>query len=213
LGGVSCPVEGPARGQLKSLLLATVACMGDARTGEARAVAERLVQPLGQRWAHVQAVAGCAREVCDAVGLDAEVLVPAAWLHDVGYVPELEDTGFHPVDGARYLREQGVDERVVLLVAHHSCARIEAEVRAMGHTFSVEFPRPEKNHEDALCYCDMTNGPSGNRVAASDRLDEIQERYGPGSPVTQFVKLARGEILASVARVERRLSESQASAR
>lgn len=40
------------------------------------------------------------------------------------------DTGFHPLDGARYLRLVGVDEVVIGLVAYHSCAPIEAKVRA-----------------------------------------------------------------------------------
>jgi hypothetical protein len=53
------------------------------------------------------------------------------WLHDIGYAPELAGTGCHPLDGARYLRRIGVDEQVVSLVAYHSCARIEAEVRGL----------------------------------------------------------------------------------
>jgi hypothetical protein len=58
----------------------------------------------------------------------------------------------------------------------------------------------------------MTNGPDGQPIDAADRLDEIQARYGPGHTVTQFVDLARDDILASVARVETalRVSESQA---
>lgn len=175
--------------------------------------ARRFVEPLGRRWRHVQAVAARAAEVSSAAGLSAELLVTAAWLHDIGYSEELRETGFHPVDGARHLRRQGFDEQVVALVAHHSCARFEAEVRGMAAEHAREFPRPPSDYEDALCYCDMTNGPAGERVNAADRLDEIQVRYGPGSPVTQFVDLARDEILASVARVERRLSESPASRR
>jgi putative nucleotidyltransferase with HDIG domain len=140
--------------------------------------AQRLVEPLGQRWAHVQAVAHCAEGVCEATGLEPELLLSAAWLHDVGYAPELTETGFHPLDGARHLRRCGVDERVVSMVAHHSCARYEAALRGMGGAFEDEFPAPAGEYEDALCYCDMTNGPGGDPVAAADRLDEIQVRYG-----------------------------------
>ena len=138
---------------------------------------------------------------------DGSLLVAVAWLHYFGYSPALQETGFHPVDGARHLRRQGVDEQVVRLVAHHSCARFEADVRGMADEFGREFPRPPAEYEDALCYCDMTNGPAGDRVDAGDRLDEIQDRYGAGHPVTRFVELAREEILASVARVESCLNE------
>lgn len=180
----------------------------------AREEARRLVEPLGPRWVHVQAVADSAQGVCQVTGLQAEWLVSAAWLHDVGYAPELSVTGFHPLDGARHLRSLDFDETVVRLVAHHSCARFEATVRGLESELS-EFRRPPADYEDAICYCDMTNGPTGDRVDAPARLDEIQARYGPGHGVTRFVDAARDEVLASVARVEERLrlSGSQASRR
>jgi putative nucleotidyltransferase with HDIG domain len=185
--------------------------MGTPATVRAKEEAQRLVEPLGRRWAHVQAVADRAQEVCEATGLRPELLVSAAWLHDVGYAPELKVTGFHPLDGARHLRRLDVDETVVRLVAHHSCARFEATVRGLESELS-QFSRPPAEYEDALCYCDMTNGPSGDRVEAPDRLDEIQDRYGPGHFVTRFVDAAREEILASVARVEDRLRSSESQA-
>jgi hypothetical protein len=139
------------------------------------------------------------------MGLQPDLLVAAAWLHDVGYAPELAETGFHPLDGARHLRKSGVDERVVSLVAHHSCAKFEAALRGMREMFEDEFPAPAPEYEDALCYCDMTNGPGGDPVDAAGRLDEIQLRYGPEHVVTRFVDDARPEILASVNRVEEKL--------
>ena len=60
-----------------------------------------------------------------------ELLIAAAYLHDIGYAPELEDTGFHPLDGARWLRAQG-QERLACLVAHHSGAWFEAEARGLA---------------------------------------------------------------------------------
>jgi HD superfamily phosphodiesterase len=50
--------------------------------------------------AHVQGVAARARSVAPAVGADAGLLEAAAWLHDIGYVPELTATGLHGLDGA-----------------------------------------------------------------------------------------------------------------
>ena len=68
----------------------------------AEALAERyLSQALPRRWAHVQAVAGRAASAADALGDDADLLVCAAWLHDIGYAPSVADTGFHSLDGAR----------------------------------------------------------------------------------------------------------------
>jgi len=102
----------------------------------------------------------------------------------------------------------GVDERVVNLVAHHSCARFEAIERGVQAEFVAEFPRPVAEYEDALCYCDMTTGPAGDRVDAQERVNEIRERYGPGHVVSRFVDAAEGEILAAVRRVEQRMAVS-----
>ena len=98
----------------------------------ARDLAERyLADVLPRRWMHVRSVARRARWVAARLSLSAD-LVAAAWLHDVGYAPELVETGFHPLDGARHLRGVGVDGQVVSLVAYHSCAEIEADVRGLG---------------------------------------------------------------------------------
>ncbi|WP_394378549.1 hypothetical protein [Saccharopolyspora spinosa] len=35
-----------------------------------------------------------------------DTLVAAAWLHDIGYSPEIGHTHFHPLDGARWLQSQ-----------------------------------------------------------------------------------------------------------
>lgn len=52
-------------------------------------------------------------------------LVVAATLHDIGY--SHPSTGFHPIDGARFLAEQGFSQIVCHLVAHHSASSLEAE--------------------------------------------------------------------------------------
>jgi predicted hydrolase (HD superfamily) len=64
-----------------------------------------LADPLPRRWAHVQGVAARARTLKPSLGADAELLEAAAWLHDIGYVPELAVTGLHGLDAARYLRD------------------------------------------------------------------------------------------------------------
>ncbi len=86
---------------------------------------ELLREPLPRRWAHSQGVVVAARGLASAFGEDADVLIAAAWLHDIGYAPVLADqgTGFHPLDGARHLRDAlNADGLLCRLVAHHSCA-------------------------------------------------------------------------------------------
>jgi hypothetical protein len=57
--------------------------------------AQRRLGPLGSRWAHTQAVAERAKEIADVVAVkDRATLLAAAYLHDVGYAPELATTGF-----------------------------------------------------------------------------------------------------------------------
>jgi putative nucleotidyltransferase with HDIG domain len=103
-----------------------------------------LHEPLPRRWAHVQGVAARARGLAPVLGADSDLLEAAAWLHDIGYAPSLATTGLHQLDGARYLREaQHADAMLCRLVAHHSCAIIEAGERGLADVLSSEFdPAP-----------------------------------------------------------------------
>ncbi|WP_097963592.1 HD domain-containing protein [Streptomyces sp. or20] len=183
--------------------------MGDLNKEWATQVAEtELSGTLPQRWAHTQGVAERAVEVGDTLGRDASLLVAAATLHDVGYAPRLVVTGFHPLDGARFLRdEHRADERLVRLVANHSFALLEAEERELRKELAGEFPLLEKPLlVDALVYCDMTTTPDGDRTNAQDRVTEIRSRYGDDSVVGRFIRRAAPEIFASVERVEAALA-------
>jgi len=169
---------------------------------EAAELAEKmLAETLPRRWRHVRAVARRAKWVGKELSLPDD-LVAAAWLHDIGYAPELVETGFHPLDGARFLRRESVDGQVVSLVAYHSCAQIEAEVRGLGAELAAEFSPADPSLTDALLYCDMTTGPDGDYVRPADRLVEIRGRYGPDHEVTRFVERAASEILTTAGRVE-----------
>src|SRR3954464_12232219 len=119
----------------------------------AREEAERRLSPLGDRWQHTRGVVQRARMLAPTVPeADRPTLIAAAYLHDVGYAPELEDTGFHPLDGARWLRESG-HERLACLVAYHSGARFEAEERGLADELE-EFPEERSIVADLLSYCD-----------------------------------------------------------
>lgn len=161
-----------------------------------------LAEPLPQRWAHTQGVGAKADTVSRAVAADADLLVCAAWLHDVGYSPALATTGFHPLDGARYLRDvESADVRLVRLVANHSCALIEARHRGLAGALTAEFPTPDDLVLDALTYCDMTTSPGGAPVDIEQRLAEASDRYGEDHLVSRSLAEARPSILASAARV------------
>jgi hypothetical protein len=71
----------------------------------------------------------------------------------------LNRLGFHPVDGAYYLRAHG-KERLACLVAHHSGACIEAEERDLVNELAA-FPVEDGPVMDAHTIVDMTTGPAG----------------------------------------------------
>ena len=109
----------------------------------AKKIAEQhLAKAIPRRWSHVPAV-GAKAEKIGVILFDAKdvaVLAAAAWLHDVGYAPDLAATGFHPLDGARWLRKDGFDDRVTNLVAHHSCAHVEAAERGLATSWLASSP-------------------------------------------------------------------------
>ncbi|WP_123748063.1 HD domain-containing protein [Saccharothrix texasensis] len=166
---------------------------------------DSLAVTLPARWSHVQGVAKRAKlAACLFLKIDAELLEAAAFLHDLGYAPKVAETGFHPLDGARCLARQGFPERLCALVAHHSCAYREAELRGI----SAELARwvDEKTPlRDALWWADMTTGPDGDTTGVHERIAEIQTRYGPEDLVTVFIRQAEPELVAAVERTEARL--------
>jgi hypothetical protein len=121
------------------------------------------------------------------------LLEAAAWLHDIGYARPLSVTGFHPLDGARYLRGAGLgDPALWILVAHHTCAEIEAAARGLGEVLAIEFPLGEVDPflVAALTYCDMTTGPDGTPLKVDERITEILSRYGPEDVVHRAIAQA-----------------------
>jgi hypothetical protein len=169
-----------------------------------------LLAPMGDRWAHVQRVV---REAHRTAGIlppnEREVLVAAAYLHDLGYAPSLAVTGLHALDGARHLRAIG-HERLAGLVAYHSGARGEAELR--GLTAELAWFEDEASATSmALTYCDMTTGAGGEVVTLAERVADVERRYGHGHVVAQSVRRARPEVERCIEFVQARLGEVAAS--
>jgi HD domain len=166
---------------------------------------ELLQAPLPRRWAHVQGVAARARSIARTLGPDADLLEAAAWLHDIGYLPELARTGLHQLDCARYLRGvQHADELLCRLVAHHTCAHIEAEERGLAAVLRREFAPAPKALADALTFCDITTSPDGEHVQVDRRLAEIHDRYGAEHLVSRSIRRATPLILDAVGQVRKR---------
>jgi len=167
----------------------------------ARCLGER----LPRRWTHVQ-------EVCERLRVaeplfstdDVDLLVAAGLVHDIGYAPDLAATGLHALDGARYLRDIEAPERLCALVAHHSAAYLEAELRGLADELA-DWTDERTSLRDALWWADMTTSPDGEVVTFDERAAEIQQRYGPDDVVSTFIQLARPELAGAVERTEARL--------
>jgi hypothetical protein len=126
----------------------------------------------------------------------------------VGYAADLTITGFHPLDGARWIRNQGQSERLARLVAHHSCARYEAQVRGLLDVLLTEFESEDSATYDALVFCDMTTGPTGKAVSFGERIRDIYERYGPDHEVSRALGSSFPSLKACHDRTVARLAEN-----
>jgi len=173
----------------------------------ARRLAKKLLRSRPERWEHTSGVAARAGELAGTIeGPDRRLLLAAAWLHDIGYSPEIRRTGFHPLDGGLYLRRHKWDPRLSALVAHHSGARFVPVERGFADLMGL-FEFEETPLSDALCYADQTVGPHGKRMTIEYRINEAIARHGPNSP-NASARVERVPFLLAVAdRVERRLAE------
>ncbi len=176
----------------------------------ARRLAKKLLRKKSpERWRHTQGVAKRAEELVPAVPQkDGPVLIAAAWLHDIGYAPALQDTGFHPLDGGLYLRRKGWDERLVNLVVHHSGARFVPGERGFDSKMT-QFDFEDSPVSDALTYADQTVGPHGRRMTVPYRIAEAITRHGPDSPNARARVDRVPYLLAAADRVELRLEQAR----
>jgi putative nucleotidyltransferase with HDIG domain len=157
---------------------------------------------------HMAAVAGRATELCPSVPpTAADTLIAAAWLHDIGYAQQLCDTGFHPLDGARYLQRAGWPPAVCDLVAHHSGSRFVAQVRGLDE-YMRDFTFVEDSVSDALTVADNTAGPDGIVMTVDERLREKARRHGPGTPSALANPQRDDYIRAAAHRVANRMLDA-----
>ena len=126
--------------------------------------------------------------------LRAESIV-AATLHDIGYGPPV--TGFHPLDGARYLADCGFSRTVCHLVAHHSSSTYEAEERGINLPAYRDYSAGRDDLGPAhalLWWVDLTTGPQGQDMTVEERLDDIAKRHH-GDVVARSAERIRSILL------------------
>lgn len=167
------------------------------------------------RWVHTSAVAARAGEAGGVLPPQQRaLLLAAAWLHDIGYAPYVRQTltttqvgssGFHPLDGARYLTIHGWPAAVAALVAHHCGAVHVAEVLGMAKQVRAYRIAPQLQAvAEALTWADQTTGPAGQAWSMPERVSEMSRRLDPDSPTAQAHRHRLPDLVQAVARTEQR---------
>jgi len=171
---------------------------------EVQALARELLAGEGTRLAHARTAGFVAsRLVVLFDPEEAELLVAAATLHDIGYSQRIAHTGFHPLDGGAFLRAEGYPDRLARLVAHHSLAVLTAAKHGI-HDLAEQFPREDGLLADALAYADMHSAPDGQLILAQRRLADIARRHDDRLEATR-----PRQLRAAMARVGAALLEVQ----
>jgi hypothetical protein len=164
---------------------------GGSKVVAARTLAELVLFEVPDRWRRTIGVVRAAeRLVMTVPPIERDVLLVAAWVHDIGHSHFARVTGLPSLDGATFLEARGWPPRVTSLVAHLGGAEVRA--RAAGLLGPLwRYPADESSVADALTYADQTTGPTGERVSIADSL--------VGAPHAR-------EVQAAADRVERRLN-------
>lgn len=115
-------------------------------------------------------------------------VITAALLHDVGYREDLAVTGFHPLDGAAHLTREGYSPLICHLVATHTAAHLEADVRRIpARDFAPYLLDVDTTMErSVLAYADLTTLHTGEPCTVPERLATILDRYDEG-PVRTYI--------------------------
>ncbi|WP_082567068.1 HD domain-containing protein [Janibacter sp. Soil728] len=173
----------------------------------AASLAMTLLEGVEPRRTHVRGVGELAesahRKHPDLVAVG---VVAAAWLHDVGYASLAVKTGFHPFDGANFLRSRGWSPQVCNLVAFHTGSETEAEERGIEKVL-ISFERPSEPDLDMLTLFDLSVGPEGQSLSPKERVNEILHRYEGHDPVHRAVRRSGRDLIESANRARKRLAQ------
>ena len=115
----------------------------------------------------------------------------AALLHDVGYLETLQDTGFHPIDGARFLQSIGAPDLAAFIICHSHAA----EYARLANLPSI----PISLHPIAsvITFWDVRVAPGGKILSYEQRLEDIRNRHGEESLTWKAHMKAMDRIQAS----------------
>lgn len=140
---------------------------------------------------------------------ERQALSAAGYLHDIGYSEQCIDTGWHPLDGARWLQHNGWGRHICQLVAWHSCGWYEARIRGLDHVTEAEFGPPlTTTVADALTATDLTTGPTGDSLSFNDRIANIRQRYRPDDIVIRALGAAETRMREALDRTERAVEDA-----
>jgi hypothetical protein len=166
---------------------------------EAQTLAQALLTHDPGRLQHVRGAGLVAGKAAGALSIDEpEMLIAAAWLHDIGYARHIARTGFHPVDGALFLAREGWPEQVVFLVAHHSHAAVLAPYYGVQHHMAL-LEHVHGHADDILTFSDLRAGPDGLGADPRDRVDDMRRRHAERTFVPDNIHEARYRLLLSAA--------------
>ncbi|MEY3734351.1 MAG: hypothetical protein RL347_1710 [Actinomycetota bacterium] len=168
----------------------------------ARALAADVLRDDTSAYEHASRTARLAASMSQgAPSTHPHEVTAAAWLHDIGYAPRLRRTGFHPLDGALFLINEGWPERIVRLVAHHSLAALEAPFYGVGHHFGVIEPVTGVD-ADILTTADLLGGAGDTPPSLAQRLEAMRSADEAADLVPPDVREERyAGLLAAHARV------------
>jgi len=151
----------------------------------------------GDRLQHSLAVGRQASRLATAVTdpTDRAAVITAALLHDIGYSPIIASTGWHPLDGARWLHQHGWPPTICRLVMWHTASWHEGRIRGLYDTAAHEYgpPHPTDPLAAIIAAADLTTGPTGQPTTINRRLVEIRNRYPTDSLVVQALELAEAD--------------------
>lgn len=119
--------------------------------------------PMPERWESCRVAAVEAERIAPSLGADGELLIAAAYLHDVGSAPDLAVTGCSPLDGARYLLTSSGPARLAHLVAHQPWELRDSTLIAAIDEFDDEM----SPLRDAFWYCLATARDEAAHLAAT----------------------------------------------
>jgi putative nucleotidyltransferase with HDIG domain len=135
-----------------------------------------------------------------------ELLIQAAYLHDVGYSKQLNQYNFHPLDGAVFAQQAGFPKPVIAAVLFHSEAieTVRENRNDLLPIYSLNqklLDEQDRLFIDLVTYCDVQTSPKGEKVSLDERVQDVVERYGENHPVSQMMIFCKPKYKETIERI------------